>query len=272
MKLMDILSSPLAIHPRKLMGISFIMDAHQQGEKLDLKEIENKILSFEPSPGEKKGYEVINGTAVIPIHGVISKQSSAFSRIFYGGTSTLEIKEAMAHAVADSEVKKIILHIDSPGGTVDGTQEAARAIYESRGEKEIIAFTDGLMASAAYWIGSAADKIIISGDTAEVGSIGVISTHVEYSEMDKNMGVKVTEIKAGKYKAAYSSNKPLSAEDKEYLQSQVNYLYTIFINDVATFRERTRRRSSLKWRREKSLSGNRQLQLVSLTVFQHLSS
>jgi len=236
MKLMDILSSPLAIHPRKLMSISYILDAHHQGEKLDLKEIETKILSFEPKSQGEKGYEVKNGAAIIPIHGVISKESSAFSRVFYGGTSTLEIKKAIAEAQKDSDVSKIILHIDSPGGTVDGTQEAARAVYQARGEKEIIAFTDGLMASAAYWIGSAADKVIISGDTAEVGSIGVISTHVEYSEMDKYLGIKVTEIKAGKYKAAYSSNKPLGAEEKEYLQDQVNFLYTIFINDVATFR------------------------------------
>ncbi len=239
MKLMDILSSPLAIHPRRLMGLSFILDAHHQGGKLDLKEMEKKILSFQPDRAGKKSYEVINGAAIIPIQGVISKDSSAFSRIFYGGASTRDITRSLEEAAGDSDVSKIILHIDSPGGTVDGTREAARAIFACRGSKEIIAFSDGLMASAAYWMGSAADKVIISGETVEVGSIGVISTHVEYSEMDKRMGVAVTEITAGKYKAAGSPNKPMEDMEKEYLQGQVNYLYTIFVNDVAAFRGET---------------------------------
>ena len=90
--------------------------------------------------------------------------------------------------------------------------------------------------SAAYWIASAADKVIL-GESSFVGSIGVITAHVDYSKLDERMGVKVTIIKAGKYKAAGSPDSPLSKDDKDYIQSHIDYLYTLFVNGVARNRD-----------------------------------
>ena len=93
-----------------------------------------------------------------------------------------------------------------------------------------------MMASAAYWIGSAADEIYISGDTVNIGSIGVIATHVDYSQMDQKMGVKVTEVVAGKYKNMGSPNMALSKEAEMMMQGQVDHIYSVFVEEVAANR------------------------------------
>jgi capsid assembly protease len=92
------------------------------------------------------------------------------------------------------------------------------------------------MASAAYWIGSAADKIYISGDTVEVGSIGVVAAHVDVSRLEENFGVKVTEITAGKYKRIASAHAPLSDEGRSSIQDKVDQIYGVFVEDVAKHR------------------------------------
>ena len=153
-----------------------------------------------------------------------------------GGASTQLIERDFKAALNDPSVQKIILNIDSPGGTVDGTFELANYIYENRGKKPIIAYTDGMMCSAAYAIGSAADKVFISGDTTTVGSIGVVAAHEDISKMEEKLGVKTTEIYAGKYKRIASQYQPLSAEGFASIKERVDYLYAVFVNEIAKFR------------------------------------
>jgi len=93
-----------------------------------------------------------------------------------------------------------------------------------------------MVASAAYYIASAADKIFISGDMPPIGSIGVVTSHIDYSKMDERHGIKETEIYAGKYKRIASYVEPLSQEGREYIQDRVDYIYSIFVNDVAKYR------------------------------------
>lgn len=227
MKILDVLNSPWAIAASRLTEIYNIYRAHFRGEKINWKELREKMLDREAG----KPYQVINGIAVIPIIGTLSKGISFLSFLF-SGTSMVEVGEMYLAAVNDDKVKGIILSIDSPGGTVDGTEELANLIYNNK-TKPVIAYSDGLIASAAYWIASAADKIYISGDTIEVGSIGVVATHVDYSEQEKQYGEKWTEITAGKYKRIYSSHEPLTTEGRQAIQDQVDYLYSVFVDSVA---------------------------------------
>lgn len=221
--------------PEKLIEIQQIYATHLRGDKINLAGIES-ALGIKLN-NEQKPYQVDNGVAIIEIHGVIAKKMNMFTRIS-GGVSTQILKKDFLSAMADPEVKAIILDVDSPGGTVDGTEELAQAIYEARltGEKPIVAFTDGLMASAAYWIGSAAERVYISGDTPWVGSIGVVTSHVDYSKWEEKMGVKTTEIYAGKYKRIDTEYAPLSQEGRGYLQDQVDYIYSLFASTVAKAR------------------------------------
>ncbi len=237
MALIDIIKQAWAIVPNRLAGIDNVIKSHMAGEKLNLKKMEASILDF-PGMDKKTGlsYDILNRTALIPVQGVLAKRPGIFERLFFGAISMENIKADFLDASVNPNVDKIILLIDSPGGTVDGTEELASAVFAARGTKKIIAYSDGMICSGAYWLGAAADKIYISGNTVTAGSIGVVATHVDYSEMDKKAGMVVTEVYSGKFKRLVSQNKPLSEEGKNYLQDQVDYIYSIFVSTVANYR------------------------------------
>ena len=230
MQLSDVINGPWAIRPEIFNEIQNIYAAHVRNEQIDIAAIEARL--GRPLANEQQGYTVRDGVAIIPIHGVTGKRMNMFSQIS-GGASTQLIERDVKNALADSKVNSILLHIDSPGGTVDGTQNLASVIREARTQKPVMTFADGTMASAAYWVGSAADEIVAASDTTQIGSIGVVTTHTDYSKAEENEGIKTTEITAGKYKRIASSTGPLTKEGKEYLQDQVDQLYTIFVDSVA---------------------------------------
>jgi len=230
MRVIDVLNSPWAIIPDKLQEIQAIYATHLRGDKIDIKALEIKL--GQPLQKKEQGYETIDGVAVIAVDGVISKRMNLFSQIS-GGASTELIGRDIRQALADPEAHSLLLQVDSPGGTVDGTQELAQMVYGARGAKPIVTYVDGMMASAAYWIGSAADAAYIGADTAQVGSIGVVASHTDYSRREEMLGMKTTEIYAGKFKRIASLYKPLSEDGKQYIQDMVDYLYSVFVADVA---------------------------------------
>lgn len=232
MRLLDIMTSPWAIVPSKLQEIRGLYATHMKGDKIDFK------ASREIEAQSEQPYTVEGGVAVIPIQNVLTKTHTFFSWLF-GGSSMRDIGQAFQSALEDTDVHSIVLSIDSPGGTVDGTHELASQIYAARGQKPIVAVADGMMASAAYWIGAAADQVYIAGPTIEVGSIGVVAQHVDVSEQDKMFGERYTEVTAGKYKRIASAHKPLSDEGRAYIQDQVDGIYAVFVESVAEYRGRS---------------------------------
>lgn len=175
------------------------------------------------------------GVAIVPITGILTKRPTIWGRIFQE-TVTGGVEADLRTALDLPAVKAVILAIDSPGGGVDGTAELASFIFKARGEKPIVAWTDGTMASAAYWIGSAAGQVFISGDTVQVGSIGVVAAHRDFSGAEARLGVKTTEVVAGRYKRIASSYAPLTEEGRGAIQEAVDYIYSAFVADVARFR------------------------------------
>jgi len=175
---------------------------------------------------------VIDGKATIPIKGPIFKKANLMTK-FSGATSLELAGRDFKAAIKDPSVNEIILHIDSPGGTVDGTKEFADLVFASRGTKEITAYIDGQGTSAAYWIASAADRIVVSSETVMVGSVGVISAHYDYSKYDDEEGVKRTYIYKGKYKGIANDADPLSQEGKQYVQQRIDGLHGIFLESIA---------------------------------------
>lgn len=235
MTLLDILNTVWAILPERLLQIENVIASHMSGDKLDLKKIEARLFSLD-GPGTAAPYEVVNGSAIIPINGVLSNNPSAFERIFFDAVSMEKIRADVLSAVNDPAVNQIVLSIDSPGGTMAGTQETANHIYSLRGDKPIIAHSSGMMASAAYYIGAAADKIYLSGDNVMAGSIGTIYRHIDRSKQNETEGVKVTEFVSGKLKNAFTENAPLNRERSEYIQSIVNKSLETFAADLGKFR------------------------------------
>jgi capsid assembly protease len=222
-----------ALDPRKLDEINYFVLQRIAGETID-------VDVFDTGRSGNRAddtYQVKDGVAIIPMYGVLSKKINVIQQMS-GGTSTQLIKRDIAKALEDEEVNSILLDVDSPGGTVDGVKELADYIFEVRekADKPIVAYSSNMMASAAYWISSAADQIVVS-DTSEIGSIGVAMVHYDLSKRDEMQGVARTNITAGKYKRIAADNQPLSDDGKAYLQDAVDTYYQIFLESVARNRE-----------------------------------
>lgn len=119
-----------------------------------------------------RAVSIRDGVAVIPITGPIMRYANLFTRIS-GATSTQELATDLQTALDSPQVRAIVLNIDSPGGEANGINELADMIHAARGKKPIKAYIGGTGASAAYWIASAADEVVVD-DTALLGSIGVV--------------------------------------------------------------------------------------------------
>jgi signal peptide peptidase SppA len=232
MKILDILNRPWAILDTKLQSMQDVYERHAAGEKFDVEGLKAALGERTDNSGGDSGYTVDNGVAIVPIEGVLSKRMNLMS-YFSGGTSTQELQQTLDAVAKDPAVHSAILSIDSPGGEVDGTQLAANAIAQLNKTKQVIAFVDGQADSGAYWLASQASKIFMADDTTEVGSIGVVVTHVDRSKANEMAGRKVTEVTAGKYKRVASTHNPLTPDGHQALQNQVDPIYTVFIDDVA---------------------------------------
>ena len=232
MKLIDVLTSPWAIQPEKLREIQAIYSAHFRGEKIDIEAIEARL--GRPLANDQQEYEIRdNGVAVLQIGGVISNKANMFTRVS-GGASAQLLQDQVESMRADPAVRAVVLDLDTPGGNVLGIPALAESIRALAAEKPTVSCCTGTMASAGYWIGSAANAVYISGLTDYVGSIGVVATHA-FDPRTANK--QTTEITAGKYKRMGSENAPLSAEGKAYIQSQVDEIYRVFVETVAKNRK-----------------------------------
>lgn len=229
-RLLGVIDAPWAILPGKLKEIVAAYEARLLGEHVDLQAVSASL--GRPLGSEPQDYEIVNGVAVIPIMGTIGRRANLFSDISGGASSDLVARDLRA-AAANSRVNSILLHIDSPGGTVAGTQQLADVVREVGAVKPVVSLGDGTIASAAYWIGSAAQAVFIADGTTQVGSIGVVNQHRDVSKAEEQRGVKTTEIYSGKYKRIASTFAPLSEEGLAYMRDQVDYLYTQFVQAVA---------------------------------------
>jgi signal peptide peptidase SppA len=177
------------------------------------------------------------GVAVLPLYGPIMYRSSMWTA-YFGGTSVEKWGRAFDELVASERVGAIVIDVDSPGGTVDGVPELAEHVRGVRGVKPIIAVSNTFMASAAYWIASAADEIVVA-PSGEAGSIGVWSMHVDVSGLLEKFGEKVTLISAGKYKVEGNPYEPLTEEARAAIQQDVDHYYDLFVDAVAKGRGAT---------------------------------
>jgi len=181
------------------------------------------------------GFFIDGKIGVLPIEGVIQPKWDIWTW-FFGGTSLDILTRDFNLLLDDNSVDTIVLDIDSPGGVVSCVQEFANIIFNARNKKPIYAVTSATMASAAYWIGAAAEEVFVTDEAAVTGSIGVVTSHVDISELEKKLGIKTTEIVAGKKKRITSSLAPLSEEGRAELQTRVDHIYNAFVKDIAKFR------------------------------------
>jgi capsid assembly protease len=191
-----------------------------------------------PAHGGRGGkYARHGGIAIIGLRGPVFQEDSVLNwyiAAIFGGTVLEAFKDSLIEAAKDPSISQIVLDINSPGGEALGIEETAKLIRAINARKPVTAFVDGLAASAAYWLASAAGRVVASGKSSQVGSIGVVLTMQDTRERDAKNGVKKYEI--------VSSQSPLKRVDPgteagaNNLQAYVDSFADIFIGDVASYR------------------------------------
>jgi signal peptide peptidase SppA len=221
-----VVNQPWAIVPDKLALIVDLLRFYAAGNKFSAEEVQERI-----GAAARPSARISGAVGVLPLYGVISHRQGLMSDTS-GGTSVEGFTKQFRVMLADPQVGAIVLDVDSPGGAVDGVDELSAEIYRARGAKPIVAVANSLAASAAYWIATAADELVVT-PSGEVGSVGVIAAHEDVSKFQESEGVKTTLISAGKYKSEGNAYEPLTPEAKDYLQSRVDDYYNLFTATVA---------------------------------------
>jgi signal peptide peptidase SppA len=184
-------------------------------------------------PPQTKPFAFADGVAVIPIQGLLINRLSWGSSFATGYNF---IRSQLRAALDDPDVKGIVYDVNSYGGMAAGCGELAAEMFAARSEKPSVAVVDSMAYSGAYWLASAADRIVAT-PSGGVGSIGVVSMHVDMTEMLANEGIKITIIRAGERKVESNPFERLSPKAKAAIQQDVDYHYGRFTDSVAQNRD-----------------------------------
>lgn len=170
--------------------------------------------------------------AVVPIRGALAYAPDAFEMMFSGVEDSRNVL-AMIEEARASDAKGVLLAMDTPGGMMLGGPEMADAVAACSKEKPVVAHAGGLCASLGYMIASQATEIVAS-KSALVGSIGVISSVVDYSAALAQMGIRFDYFtnKDAKYKATGQPGTSLTADQRENLQAGVESAFNVFRSTV----------------------------------------
>lgn len=205
---------PLLIDPAKAKDHAVL------AEKFGFTDMLAQLFGVAPKP-----YVTADGIGVIPVVGVIGKGLTPIERLM-GATDVDELSAAVDAFAMNPDVTRIALQVSSPGGTVTGIEELANKVRNL--EKPTMAYTDTEMASAAYWVASAADRVISSKSAGAVGSIGVYLAIPDYSEAAAMAGIKMVVIKSGKFKGAGIEGTSLDEGQMANLQASVDEIHSEF--------------------------------------------
>ena len=168
-----------------------------------------------------------DGVAVLPLVGPMFRRANLLTEVS-GATSTELLARDFNAALADPEVAAIVLDVDSPGGEANGVNEVAGMIHQARGQKPIVAYVSYLGASGAYWIASAADRIVVDA-TALLGSVGVVSMVVDTSRQDQERGI----VRIVSTQSPRKLAEPSTEEGRAEIQQRADALADVFVDAVA---------------------------------------
>jgi len=173
---------------------------------------------------------------IIRIEGVISSGGSD-GGLFGGSGTAADSLNQLRQAAEDSQIKAVVLRIDSPGGSAAASQEIGEEVQKLRqaGKKVVVSMGD-VAASGGYWIAAGADRIIANPATM-TGSIGVIMEIQNLEELFKKLGIRSDVIKSGPHKDIGSPTRALTSAERDILQGMVNDIYTQFVDVVAEGRK-----------------------------------
>ena len=174
---------------------------------------------------------ISEGIATVMVHGSLTSEDSFWNHMF-DITSYNEIRNAIIEAIGSMEVSRIVLDIDSPGGSAKGIDDLGDFIKFASTRMPIVAHVSGEAFSAACWIATSCDSITGSR-MSQHGSIGVIAVLQEMTKRAENEGIKFHVFRAGKYKAIGSPYEELTEEFREIIQDQVDTIEGFFLDAIS---------------------------------------
>lgn len=200
--------------------------------------VQNKVAEYDeddPLVVTPSSYDIVGDTAVIPIKGVILNDATVIEKLFFDICSLKDTKVLLDNAMANENIKQVLLDIDSGGGGVKGVQSMAAYIAECNKSKKVFGFVDGYNCSAAYWLSAGVERMFCT-PCSELGSIGVICQLFDTSQLYERMGVKVISIKTGKYKGQGFDGVAINEEFIAEQQKQVDTIFGRFTSFVKSNR------------------------------------
>lgn len=241
MRLSDLICEPLAMDVRyvpQLMGdIMAEQTAKYENDPKERPLIMSTLYDrngheIQAAAGDESVVRPGSLTAVVPLMGVITRHGYATWGGRVAGTSQLARHLTMLDA--DPAIGSIVLNVNSPGGSVYGTEELASVLagIRDRGQTHTSSVADPLMASAATWIGTAVDEVAAI-PSADVGSIGVISMYSDYSAYLEKMGVKVDVIRTPDKKARFTGIEAMTDDMRETITTRNEAAYSRFVAAMA---------------------------------------
>jgi protease IV len=165
---------------------------------------------------------------VITMRGLIS--SSLPGNV--GDTMVEDMRLALQQARDDDHVRAIVLEIDSPGGEVTASDAIYNWVVKTRAKKPIVVYMDSLAASGGYYV-ACGGKYLMANETTITGSIGVIIQTLNYEQLFNKVGLASVVFKSGKFKDMLSGTRPITPEERDYIQNFVMKTYDKFLGIVA---------------------------------------
>ena len=183
-----------------------------------------------------------DGIAIVPVQGTLAHNPDPFEMAFYGVEDSRQVRSMIEAATKDTDVKGVVLRVDSPGGMMLNGPEMADAVMACRKSgKPVVAHIGGMGASLAYMIASQANEVI-ANRSAIVGSIGVIASIPDYSAMLATMGIRFDVFKNedAKYKGAGMVGTSLTDAQRKNIQARIESAYGVFKAAVQYARPRVK--------------------------------
>lgn len=189
------------------------------------------------SPAPLAAGDVRGDIGVINIVGMITTGGSSASVFGEVTSGSGDINRRLRKAADNPHLKAVILRLNSPGGTVAGTQEISREIDRlKKSGKKVVASMGDVAASGAYWLAARCDKIVANPGTM-TGSIGVIMRTQNLQGLYEKLGIEEINLKKGKHKDMGSPARDMTEEERQILQSMIDDDYEHFIRAVAEGRK-----------------------------------
>lgn len=233
LKVLD--GSVWAITESGMDQIMHAIEGLEHKDVLDAAQVEDAtknrgVLEDKEYKYEDDMYEVNGSMATMPVYGKMFPRANMMTRLS-GGTSTRKLGRAIDEVEEREDIDRVMMVFDSPGGSIQGLTNTARKIRNM--ETDTVAFAEGMMASAAYFVGSAADRVVASPDSM-IGAIGSVAKIVSRAGKLEDEGYDVEVIRSAEKKAKPNPSEPIDEDSVKEVQKLVDAAHEQFVRQVAT--------------------------------------